>query len=116
MKIAIYQIDAFASRIFSGNPTAVCPLKGWLEDSLLQAIAQENNLSETAFFVPEKNGYNIRWFTPVAEVDLCGHATLATAFVIFTHLEQSSAEITFRSRSGRLGVVREKGLLSMDFP
>lgn len=116
MKIPIYQIDAFTSRIFSGNPAAVCPLKRWLEDSLLQAIAQENNLSETAFFVPEKNGYHIRWFTPVAEVDLCGHATLATAFVIFTHLEQSSAEIIFRSRSGSLTVVQEKGLLSMDFP
>jgi len=114
MRIPIYQIDAFTSRIFSGNPAAVCPLKGWLEDSLLQAIAQENNLSETAFFVPEKDGYHIRWFTPVAEVDLCGHATLATAFTIFTCLEQSSAEITFRSRSGRLTVVQEKGLLSMD--
>jgi PhzF family phenazine biosynthesis protein len=116
MKIPIYQIDAFTSRIFSGNPAAVCPLKEWLEDSLLQAIAQENNLSETAFFVPERDGYHIRWFTPVAEVDLCGHATLAAAFVIFTHFEQSSEEITFRSRSGALTVAREKALLSMDFP
>jgi PhzF family phenazine biosynthesis protein len=116
MKIPIYQIDAFTSRIFSGNPAAVCPLKRWLEDSLLQAIAQENNLSETAFFVPEKNGYHIRWFTPVAEVDLCGHATLAAAFVIFNHLEPSSAKVRFNSRSGDLTVVEEEGLLSMDFP
>ena len=81
--IPIYQIDAFASRIFAGNPAAVCPLEAWPEDDLLQAIAQENNLSETAFFVPDKDRYHIRWFTPVSEVDLCGHATLATAFVIF---------------------------------
>jgi PhzF family phenazine biosynthesis protein len=116
MKIPIYQIDAFTSRIFSGNPAAVCPLKEWLEDSLLQAIAQENNLSETAFFVPERGGFHIRWFTPVAEVDLCGHATLAAAFVIFAHLKRSSGEIAFSSRSGKLTVVREKTLLSMDFP
>jgi PhzF family phenazine biosynthesis protein len=116
MKIPIYQIDAFANRVFAGNPAAVCPLEEWIKESLLQAIAQENNLSETAFFVPEEDGYHIRWFTPVAEVDLCGHATLASAFVIFSYFDTSSSKITFRSRSGRLTVVREKGLLSMDFP
>ena len=116
MEIPIYQIDAFSNRIFAGNPAAVCPLEEWLEGSLLQAIAQENNLSETAFFVPEKDGYHIRWFTPVAEVDLCGHATLATAFVIFNYLDTSSSQITFRSRSGRLTVVQEEELISMDFP
>jgi PhzF family phenazine biosynthesis protein len=115
MNIPIYQIDAFSNRVFAGNPAAVCPIEEWLEDSVLQAIAQENNLSETAFFVPQENGYHIRWFTPVAEVDLCGHATLATAFVIFNYLDRSSSQITFRSRSGKLTVVRERDLLSMDF-
>ena len=116
MKIPIYQIDAFASRVFSGNPAAVCPLKGWLDDAVLQAIAQENNLSETAFFVPAEQGYHIRWFTPVAEVELCGHATLATAFVVFTHLEPSGTEVSFNSRSGSLKVSREDDLLTMNFP
>lgn len=116
MKIPIYQIDAFSNRVFAGNPAGVCPIEEWLEDSVLQAIAQENNLSETAFFVPEENGYHIRWFTPVAEVDLCGHATLATAFVIFNYLEPSLREVNFSSRSGKLTVVRENELLSMDFP
>ncbi|UCF73136.1 MAG: PhzF family phenazine biosynthesis protein [Deltaproteobacteria bacterium] len=116
MKIPIYHIDAFANRVFAGNPAAVCPLEEWLEDSVMQAIAQENNLSETAFFVPEEDGYHIRWFTPVAEVDLCGHATLAAAFVIFSYGDTSRSQVTFRSRSGKLTVVRERGLLSMDFP
>jgi len=116
MKIPIYHIDAFANRVFAGNPAAVCPLEEWLEDSVMQAIAQENNLSETAFFVPEEHGYRIRWFTPVAEVDLCGHATLAAAFVIFNYGDTSRSQITFRSRSGKLTVVKERGLLSMDFP
>ena len=116
MKIPIYQIDAFASRVFSGNPAAVCPLESWLDDSVLQAIAQENNLSETAFFIPLEDGYHIRWFTPVAEVDLCGHATLATAFVVFTHLEPNGVEVSFNSRSGRLTVTRDDDLLTMDFP
>ena len=116
MNIPIYQIDAFSNRVFAGNPAGVCPLEEWLEDSVLQAIAQENNLSETAFFVTEENGYHIRWFTPVAEVDLCGHATLATAFVIFNYLEPSLSEVNFSSRSGKLTVVRENELLSMDFP
>ena len=99
MRILLYQIDAFANHIFSGNPAAVCPLNKWLEDFLMQAIAQENNLSETAFFVPEGNGYHIRWFTPVAEVDLCGHATLATAFVIFNYFDTLSDHVIFYSKS-----------------
>jgi len=116
MKIPIYQIDAFSNRVFTGNPAAVCPLEEWLGDSLLQAIAQENNLSETAFFVPVESGYHIRWFTPVAEVDLCGHATLATAFVIFNYLDTSSSQITFSSKSGKLTAVRANEMISMDFP
>ncbi len=116
MRIPIYQIDAFTSRVFSGNPAAVCPLEEWLEDTILQAIAQENNLSETAFFIRLKNGYHIRWFTPVAEVDLCGHATLGAAYVIFNYLEPSNTGVTFRSKSGRLTVTEDDGLISMDFP
>jgi len=116
MRIPIYQIDAFSGRVFSGNPAAVCPLEEWLDDSVLQAIARENNLSETAFFVPEGSGYHIRWFTPVAEVDLCGHATLAASFVILDYFDKSVKQITFRSRSGKLTVVREGELLAMDFP
>lgn len=115
-KIPLYQIDAFSSRVFAGNPAAVCPLEAWLDDSLLQAIAQENNLSETAFFIPDEKGYHIRWFTPLAEVDLCGHATLATAFVIFNSFEPSGTQVSFESRSGTLTVARENGLLAMDFP
>ena len=116
MKIPIYQIDAFASKVFAGNPAAVCPLGGWLEDGLMQAVAQENNLSETAFFMPLDQGYHIRWFTPAAEVDLCGHATLASAYVIFTHMDPSRTRVTFKSRSGPLTVSREGDLLAMDFP
>jgi len=116
MQIPIYQIDAFSSQVFSGNPAAVCPLEEWLDDRVLQAIAQENNLSETAFFVPERSGYHVRWFTPVSEVDLCGHATLAAAFVIFNYIDTTSSEATFRSRSGKLRVFREENRLSMDFP
>lgn len=116
MRIPLYQIDAFTSRVFAGNPAAVCPLSGWLDDALMQAIAQENNLSETAFFVPLDQGYHIRWFTPAAEVDLCGHATLASAFTIFTYLETSRSQVTFQSRSGPLKVLRQEDLLAMDFP
>jgi len=82
MGIPVFQVDAFTGKVFGGNPAAVCLLGQWLDDSVMQSIAQENNLSETAFFVREERGYHIRWFTPVAEVDLCGHATLASAFVI----------------------------------
>lgn len=116
MRIPLYQIDAFASRVFAGNPAAVCPLDAWLDDACLQAIAEENNLSETAFFVPEGEGYRLRWFTPVTEVDLCGHATLATAFVLFEYLRPELQVVTFNSRSGPLTVTREEELLSLDFP
>ncbi len=116
-KIPIFQVDAFTDRLFSGNPAAVCPLPEWLEDSLLQAIARENNLSETAFFVHLKdNEFQIRWFTPATEVDLCGHATLASAFVVFRCLDSSLEEILFHSRSGPLKVRRDGDLIAMDFP
>lgn len=116
MEIPLYQVDAFTRKVFGGNPAAICPLKEWLDDRVMQHIGRENNLSETAFFVPEGDGYAIRWFTPVAEVDLCGHATLASAFIIFTHLDPSRTEVSFSSRSGLLGVKRSGDLLSMDFP
>jgi predicted PhzF superfamily epimerase YddE/YHI9 len=116
-EIPIYQIDAFASRPFAGNPAAVCPLDEWLDDRLLQQIAAENNLSETAFCVPEGNDFRLRWFTPEAEVELCGHATLATAFVLLTrHGARSRKQVTFHTRSGALEVTREDELLVMDFP
>jgi PhzF family phenazine biosynthesis protein len=117
MKIPIYQIDAFTNSVFSGNPAAVCPLNEWLEDRSLQLIAAENNLSETAFFVKQKNCYELRWFTPTMEVDLCGHATLASAFVIFNHLDSSLNEISFKTtKAGTLIVKRENDLIAMDFP
>lgn len=116
MKLPIYQIDAFAERVFAGNPAAVCPLQEWLSDEIMQSIAEENNLSETAFFVPTEQGFHIRWFTPVAEVDLCGHATLASAYVIFTILGYEKSEILFESKSGPLKVTNSGGLMVMDFP
>ena len=116
MKIEIYQVDAFADKIFSGNPAAVCPLENWLDDTMMQKIAMENNLSETAFFVKEKNGYHIRWFTPAVEVDLCGHATLASAHVLFNHLQIPLGVIEFNSRSGILKVRSNGEQCIMDFP
>jgi PhzF family phenazine biosynthesis protein len=116
MRIPLYQIDAFTSRLFSGNPAAVCPLEDWLEDGVLQAIAAENNLSETAFFVKRGERYHLRWFTPTLEVDLCGHATLASAFVILNELEPSRDAVVFDTLSGELRVNRDGDLLSMDFP
>lgn len=116
MRLKQYQIDAFATRLFEGNPAAVCPLEHWLDDSLLQAIANENNLSETAFFVPCERGYHLRWFTPIAEVDLCGHATLATAHVLFEILGHAGKQIIFQTRSGELVVESQNGLLTMNFP
>lgn len=115
MEIDIYQIDAFANEIFSGNPAAVCPLAFWPDDELLQKIAAENNLSETAFFVEDKEGYRLRWFTPLSEVDLCGHATLAAAFVCGEILGLGDS-IEFATRSGPLAVRREQGRFVMDFP
>lgn len=116
MQIHYYQIDAFASEVFSGNPAGVCPLDEWLDDPLLQSIAAENNLSETAFFVRETDGLRIRWFTPAAEVDLCGHATLAAAYVIFNHIQPELSAIEFLSRSGILKVRRDGEFLVLDFP
>jgi PhzF family phenazine biosynthesis protein len=116
MRLPLYQIDAFANRLFSGNPAAICPLGDWLDDSLLQAIAAENNLSETAFFVAQDHGFQLRWFTPVFEVDLCGHATLAAAHLLFTELEYTNPEIVFFTRSGELTVKNSGALLTMDFP
>lgn len=116
MKLRQYQIDAFARRPFEGNPAAVCPLQTWPDDSLLQAIAQENNLSETAYFVPAGRGYHLRWFAPLVEVDLCGHATLAAAYVLFELLGHADDAIRFQTRSGELTVTREGDLLVMDFP
>ncbi len=116
MKIPIYQIDAFTSRVFKGNPAAVCPLESWLDEKLLQNIAAENNLSETAFFVGSDNQFEIRWFTPKVEVNLCGHATLASAYVIFNHLGCSHEEIIFQSKSGELKVHKNGNSLVLDFP
>ena len=117
MKLPIYQVDAFTSEVFSGNPAAVCLLDGWIEDSILQAVAAENNLSETAFLVRGDDGFDIRWFTPVTEVALCGHATLASAFVLFTCRKWPEETIRFRTRkSGGLAVSRRDKLFEMDFP
>ncbi|GAB3396442.1 PhzF family phenazine biosynthesis protein [Azotobacter armeniacus] len=116
MRLKQYQVDAFATRVFEGNPAAVCPLDNWLDDSLLQAIANENNLSETAFFVPTERGFYLRWFTPIAEVDLCGHATLAAAHVLFEILGFPKKQITFQTKSGELVVESKEGLLTMNFP
>ena len=116
MQIDIYQVDAFASRPFEGNPAAVCPLESWLPDGLMQSIAAENNLSETAFFVPEGDRFRIRWFTPAAEVELCGHATLASAFVLFNCLEAADDTVVFDSQSGLLPVTKEGDRIVLDFP
>jgi PhzF family phenazine biosynthesis protein len=117
MNLKIYQVDAFTDTIFSGNPAAVCPLDAWLPDHLMQNIALENNLSETAFYVKAGDEYHIRWFTPTVEVDLCGHATLAAAHVLFHHENHMGKEITFHShRSGVLKVYKQDQLLTLDFP
>jgi len=116
MQLPLYQIDAFTDSVFSGNPAAICPLDAWLDDTVMQAIAAENNLSETAFFVKEGEGYRLRWFTPACEVDLCGHATLATASLLLTRLTPEAEAVTFETQSGRLTVRRDGDLLVMDFP
>ena len=116
MRLPIHHLDAFASRPFSGNPAAVCPLQAWLPDATLQAIAAENNLSETAFFVGASGWYELRWFTPACEVDLCGHATRASAHVVFRHLEPGLERVRFDSRSGPLYVTRAGEMLSLDLP
>lgn len=114
--MTLYQIDAFTDKLFGGNPAAVIPLDSWIPDQLMQSIASENNLAETAFIVPEGNDFRIRWFTPAVEVDLCGHATLASAFVYFDQLAYSKDHIQFHSRSGLLTVGRNDDWLTMDFP
>ncbi len=111
-----YQIDAFTNDLFKGNPAAVCLLPNWLSDAILQKIAEENNLSDTAFLVNSGNRYSIRWFTPSTEVNLCGHATLATAHVLFTHEGYDEDEIIFTSKSGDLFVKKEQDWILMDFP
>ncbi len=117
MKLRLYQVDAFADRLFSGNPAAVCPLEeAWLADDLMQQIAAENNLAETAFYIRSGSGYAIRWFTPACEVDLCGHATLATGHVVFSQDGCKGDSVEFASRSGVLRVRRDGELLVLDFP
>mgnify|MGYP001174810565 CR=1 FL=1 len=117
MRLPIFQVDAFTNRLFSGNPAAVIPLTDSLSDELMQSIALENNLSETAFIDLSKQPYNIRWFTPTTEVDLCGHATLASAKVLFDEiLDESTNEINFQSKSGALRVFKKNNLIFLDFP
>jgi len=116
MNLKIYQVDAFTEKVFGGNPAAVCPLQQWLPDATLQNIAMENNLAETAFYIETTGGFHIRWFTPAVEVDLCGHATLAAAHVLFSHENYESNEVSFDSRSGILTVTKENNLLTLDFP
>jgi PhzF family phenazine biosynthesis protein len=116
MKLPLFQVDAFAGRVFAGNPAAIVPLERWLDDATLLAIAAENNLSETAFLVGGSGEYQIRWMTPTSEVDLCGHATLASAWLVFNRLEPGRREVSFRSQSGPLRVVAEGDTLALDFP
>lgn len=116
MELKIYQVDAFTDHLFSGNPAAVCPLDRWLPDSTMQKIAMENNLSETAFFIEEGDGFHIRWFTPSTEIQLCGHATLASAFVYFKYINTAAQQIVFHSHSGPLTVSTDGEQLTLDFP
>lgn len=116
MELTLYQIDTFTNRLFKGNPAAICPLHQWLPDRTMLTIAMENNLSETAFFVREANGWRIRWFTPVTEVKLCGHATLAAAYVYFQHIDSDADQVVFNSLSGPLTVIRDNEMLTLDFP
>jgi PhzF family phenazine biosynthesis protein len=116
MKLSIYQIDAFTDKLFSGNPAAVVPLSEWLPEETMINIAAENNLAETAFYVPTEAGFHIRWFTPTVEVDLCGHATLAAAYVIFNIEKYPGEKIIFDSRSGELAVEFKEDWLTLNFP
>lgn len=117
IKYSIYQVDAFADKVFQGNPAAVCPLDEWIDDQIMQQIAMENNLAETAFYVKRNDVFEIRWFTPTIEVDLCGHATLASAYVIFNIENEQTDSIQFFShRSGSLSVKKNDELLMLNFP
>jgi len=116
MRLKMFRVDAFTDKAFHGNPAAVVPLKKWLDDAVMQDIAMENNLSETAFFVPERSALRLRWFTPAAEVPLCGHATLAAAYVILRLIQPSRKSVKFLTLSGDLTVTRKGELLTMDFP
>jgi len=119
MKLTLYQVDAFTDKLFGGNPAAVVPLKKWLPEQLMQQLAMENNLAETVFFVPSEKkeaDYDIRWFTPALEINLCGHATLASAFVLFDIIKEKKKSVTFDSKSGLLTIKKKKDLLLMDFP
>ncbi len=116
MNLPLYQIDAFTNCLFGGNPAAVVPMNEWLDDKLLQGIAAENNLAETAFVIPKADVCPLRWFTPAVEIDLCGHATLAAAHVLLHHYFPSRQQITFSTRSGNLIVTRDGEILAMDFP
>lgn len=114
--ILYFEVHSFTDHLFHGNPAGVCPLDAWIDDDLMQNIAKENGLSETAFFVPSKGGFDLRWFTPAMEVDLCGHATLASAFVLFEHLDYEGEIIVFHTRSGDLMVTKQGSAIVMDFP
>ena len=116
MNLEIFQVDAFTKEVFGGNPAAVCPLDAWLPDKTMQQIAAENNLAETAFFVKNGDGYDLRWFTPTVEMDLCGHATLASAHILYEVLGESSDVLKFQTRSGGLTVEKNDDLLVLDFP
>lgn len=117
MKLAIYQVDAFADKVFTGNPAAVIPLENWIDEKLMQQIAMENNLSETVYFVKTNEGYHLRWFTPEYEIDLCGHATLASAFIIKNFLEPHVVEINFTTqKAGILKASAKNGMYTLDFP
>ncbi len=117
MNLTIFQVDAFTNKLFAGNPAAICPLENWLADETMLKIAAENNLAETAFFVKKDDVYEIRWFTPTVEVNLCGHATLASAFVIFNCLKLEDTRVNFHShRSGNLSVEKQGDVLTLDFP
>ena len=113
--IPFFEVHSFTKNIFHGNPAGVCPLDRWIDDASMQRIASENSLSETAFFVPKEDHYELRWFTPTVEVDLCGHATLATAYVLFDHLGQEGDTIVFHTQSGELTVWKDNDFLIMDF-
>lgn len=116
MKLIMYQVDAFADKVFAGNPAAVIPLEKWIDDELMQQIAMENNLAETVFFVAKGNDFDIRWFTPELEINLCGHATLASAYVLYEFLGYKKPTITFHSKSGPLYISRDGETIKLDFP